>query len=634
MKKIFYFNLLFGLFSLLTITSTKTDQDFFSPELNQQEIELLEKNPETIFVYLSEEVCNCISAIHQITNKKNSILTSIDTLITNNIHILEFDSARACIDCSLTYLQQNKDQLDQETCTNIITILEHYKQDLDSDTVQEESTIKRGPKLAFNLRVIKNLQTNRLKVCDTACIIGLLTTGNVHIRGNLIVDGFINGIPASTAITSDPNDINQGGNSYGATIVIGSLDNNSMNFITNSTTQATILTNGNVGIGTTTPVQQLQITENFRLPITNAAGTAGVVFADGNTLIHEFDGAGGGANFFAGVNAGNLGTTSSNNTGIGNAALQGLGAGLQNSAVGSGALQVNSSGSDNSALGFNALNSNIGGIQNTAVGSEALLSNVSGTSNTAIGRRALLSNDASNNTAVGEAALQSNDTGVQNVAIGVNALQGGNGGNLNDNVAIGVSALQLVLGASNIALGTSAGVNYDNLESSNIVINNNGTNGESNTLRIGAGTGAGTQQLNQAFISGIQGVVVTGVNVLVSAADQLGVAASSRQFKSNIQDMAESSDVIMKLRPVTFTWNKQSAPGLHDAPTTTQFGLIAEEVAEVFPELVVYDEKAQPVSVRYQDLPPLLLNEMQKLQQIIKKLSKKIEILENKFADN
>ncbi len=178
------------LISLVILPSIKTDQEF-SPH----EITLLEKNPETTFVYIPEEICNCMSAIHQITNKTREILNKIDSLIADKIHVLELDVAAACVDCALCLLAEHKDQLDQTECAHVIAILEEYKQNLENkDAVisTDTSDIKRGPKLAFNLRVIKHLQANTLKVCDAACIIGLLTTGNVHIRGNLIVDGVTN----------------------------------------------------------------------------------------------------------------------------------------------------------------------------------------------------------------------------------------------------------------------------------------------------------------------------------------------------------------------------------------------------------------------------------------------------------
>ncbi len=503
---------LLSLLALISICYIKTDQELFLPELNQQELELLEKNPETIFVYIPEEVCNCINAIHQITDKKNSILTTIDTLITNNIHVLEFDSARACIDCSLSFLHQNKDQLDQETCANIITILEEYKQNLDTDIVAQESDIKRGPKLAFNLRVIKNLQSNKLRVCDTACIIGLLTAGNAHFRGNVIIDGnlIVNGTFPSTSTTTiittgtsseDLLDINQGGNSYAAPIVIGSLDNNAMNFITTGATQVTILSNtaptaGFVGIGTTIPAQQLQITKNFELPVTTAA-PIGIIYAGINTLIHDFDASSGNTNFFAGLNAGNLTMNSgaTNNTGVGSSALNSLTGGSQNTALGFQSLKANTVGVENNAIGHQALLKNTNGSDNVAVGNAALSNNISGNENNAIGINALLNNTGSNNIAIGVSALSANTSGAGSTAVGTQALSNAVG---SQNIGIGNNSFAgATTGTNNIGIGS--GTLGAACVSNNIAIGNNAlsVNTTSNNTAVGSsalsGSTSGTQ---------------------------------------------------------------------------------------------------------------------------------------------
>jgi hypothetical protein len=146
-----------------------------------------------------------------------------------------------------------------------------------------------------------------------------------------------------------------------------------------------------------------------------------------------------------------------------------------------------------------------------------------------------------------------------------------------------------------------------------VLINSSGTAAESHVLRIGAGTGTSTQQLNKAFISGIQGITVTGTAVLVSSSDQLGIAVSSRKYKDNIEDMGDKSEALYKLRPTTFTYKES---------TETRYGLIAEEVAEVFPNLVVYDKSGDPQTVMYHELPALLLNEIQKLKKEIDELKK------------
>jgi hypothetical protein len=127
-----------------------------------------------------------------------------------------------------------------------------------------------------------------------------------------------------------------------------------------------------------------------------------------------------------------------------------------------------------------------------------------------------------------------------------------------------------------------------------------------NKIRIGCTTGASDYQLNAAYVSGIKGITVTGSPVLVATDDQLGVISSSARFKENIVDMDNDSDKIMELRPIAFTYKKDDAK-------TKQYGLIAEEVAEILPELVSYDKEGLPFSVYYEKLPAMLLNELQKL---------------------
>ena len=172
--------------------------------------------------------------------------------------------------------------------------------------------------------------------------------------------------------------------------------------------------------------------------------------------------------------------------------------------------------------------------------------------------------------------------------------------------------LGVTTGSYNSSFGYNAGSSYGAASSSNVTINHAGAS-ESNTLRIGAATGTGNQQLNAAFICGINGITVTGTAVLVSASDQLGVAISSRKFKDNITDMGSQSEALHKLRPVSFTY-KQSEQ--------LRYGLIAEEVAEIYPNLVVYDKQGDPQTVMYHELPALLLNEIQNLKKEIELLRK------------
>jgi hypothetical protein len=229
------------------------------------------------------------------------------------------------------------------------------------------------------------------------------------------------------------------------------------------------------------------------------------------------------------------------------------------------------------------------------------------------------------NVGIGNAALNSIDPASDgsNVAIGFNALAILTTGN--SNVAIGElaggdgSSGGVVTGSNNIYIGSLTGISADTADSSNIYLNNNVAGSESHKLRIGNATGTGDQELNAAFVCGITGITVTGTPVLISTSNQLGIAVSSAQFKHDIKDMGDDSSKILQLKPVTFLWDKSSAPGLADATDERQYGLIAEEVAEVMPDLVTYQD-GKPLTVKYADLPAILLNEIQKLHKRIEAL--------------
>ena len=250
-------------------------------------------------------------------------------------------------------------------------------------------------------------------------------------------------------------------------------------------------------------------------------------------------------------------------------------------------------------MGNRAMQSNIDGSRHTAVGSHALFNCIAPpdfAGNTAVGTSALFSDTIGNfNTAMGDGALFSNTTGVANVAVGLDALAS-NTDNGNS-TAVGVSALANSTGGVNTALGINAGVNLTS-GALNIYIANQGTATESNTIRIGDVQMA-------TYIAGISGTAVVGDPVVVDANGQLGTSGSSARFKKNVQPMDEASESILALKPVTFEY-KQDAKG------TPQFGLIAEEVAKVNPDLVVRDRKGEIYSVRYEAVNAMLLNEFLK----------------------
>jgi hypothetical protein len=321
--------------------------------------------------------------------------------------------------------------------------------------------------------------------------------------------------------------------------------------------------------------------------------------AGSDALSHNMTGS---SNTAVGFNALKSNTIGLDNTASGSAALQNNITGLDNTASGSAALLDNTTGSENTAVGFGALESNTSGINNTAVGSIALFSNVTGDNNTASGLQALYSNtEGINNTANGLNALFSNTTGNDNTATGHSALQSNTEGN--DNTATGHDALfNNTTGSNNIAVGHGAGSNHTS-GNNNIDIGFFGVAGESNTIRIGT---QGTQ--TATFIAGINGAAIGGGGaVRVNASGQLGTAPSSARFKENIKPIDKASEAIHALKPVTFRYKQEIDP-----EGIPQFGLVAEEVEKVNPDLVARDPDGKVYTVRYEAVNAMLLNEFLK----------------------
>ena len=309
------------------------------------------------------------------------------------------------------------------------------------------------------------------------------------------------------------------------------------------------------------------------------------------------DSAQGVANTGVGYAALSSDTSGAYNTSVGAYALELTTTGYHNSALGYAALASNVTGSDNTAIGHDALEYSTGN-QNTALGTWAMQLNTSGSGNTAAGFQALAYNaSGANNTAFGALALFSNSTGKGNAAQGVNALFNNTTGIRN--LGIGSNALyENVSGSYNIALGFDAGYNVTN-GSNNIEIGASGTASDNGTIQIGV---QGTQ--TSTTIAGIFGTTVTGSAVYVTATGQLGVLASSERYKTDIATMGSSTEKLEQLRPVTFKLKT-------DRRGTVQYGLIAEEVAKIYPELVIRNARGGIEGVRYEELAPMLLNEMQ-----------------------
>lgn len=281
----------------------------------------------------------------------------------------------------------------------------------------------------------------------------------------------------------------------------------------------------------------------------------------------------------------------------------------ETTAEGSGALFSLTTGIGNTALGFNALHANTEGSYNTATGRAAMGLGTTGSENTANGWQTLFNNTGSNNTANGAFALYANTTGNDNTTDGHNAL--GNNTTGCGNTANGVDALiSNTTGNNNTALGNSAGALLTT-GNFNIDIANEGVADESNTIRIGT---AGDQ--TATFIAGISGATVAGgVTVVIDANGQLGTIVSSQRFKEAIKPMDEASEAILALKPVTFRYKHELDPA-----GIPQFGLVAEQVAKVNPDLVARDKEGKVYTVRYEAVNAMLLNEFLKEHRNVQQL--------------
>jgi hypothetical protein len=298
-------------------------------------------------------------------------------------------------------------------------------------------------------------------------------------------------------------------------------------------------------------------------------------------------------------------------TAVGAGALLGNTAG-QNTATGAGALLSNTTGDGNTANGTFTLFSNTIGLGNTATGFDALFSNTEGAGNTATGYQALYSNTAGvANTANGTLALHGNTIGEFNTASGDGALFSNTEGF--GNTANGGSALSTnSTGNNNTALGYNAGFNIT---------------GTGNVC-IGEGVLGVAGEFNTTWIRNIHNTVqpVVGTdpdNVTVNSAGRLGRGnVSSRRYKHDIKPMDNASEAILALKPVTFRYNKE-----YDATQTLAFGLIAEDVAQVYPDLVGRNRDGQPESVRYEQINAMLLNEFLKEHRKMEDQQKQINAL-------
>ncbi len=315
-------------------------------------------------------------------------------------------------------------------------------------------------------------------------------------------------------------------------------------------------------------------------------------------------------------------TTGGANTATGVDALVSNTAGSNNTANGTNALLQNTTGNENTAIGVLALSGNSTGNDNTAIGLAALANNTIGNANTATGAAALQNNSGFNNAADGFQALQYNTTGNYNTASGQGSLLNNTTGH--NNTAAGQNALRSnTIGSGNIALGSNAGGNLTT-GSNNIDIFDRGVAGESNTIRIGR---KGTQ--SATYVAGIRGATVAGgVGVIVDLNGHLGTVTSSERYKHAIRPMDKASEAILALKPVTFRYKHELDPA-----GIPQFGLVAEQVEKVSPDLVARDDQGKPYSVRYEAVNAMLLNEFLKEHRKVEEQQVTIAEMKCKLAE-
>jgi trimeric autotransporter adhesin len=297
-------------------------------------------------------------------------------------------------------------------------------------------------------------------------------------------------------------------------------------------------------------------------------------------------------------------TTASGNTATGASALKENTTGYGNTATGFQGLVFNTTGSVNTADGAGALHNNSTGNNNTATGSNALLGNTIGGRNTATGSNALYSNTiGANNTATGFNALYNNTTGSNNTAVGFQALSENTN---DDNTAVGQEALQHSTGQRNVAVGMWAGI---------------GVTTASDVICIGT---PGEDVGESCYIGEIWNRTVSGgAAVFINNAGRLGTTTSSRRFKEDIKPMNNASEALFALKPVTFRYKKEI-----DLQGIPQFGLVAEEVEKVNPDLVIRDKDGKVNTVRYEQINAMLLNEFLKEHKAFVEEQEKVKKLE------
>lgn len=252
-------------------------------------------------------------------------------------------------------------------------------------------------------------------------------------------------------------------------------------------------------------------------------------------------------------------------------------------------------------IGLASGNSSITGNDNQIIGDYTGASLTSGNADVFLGSSAGKNTTTGNGDVfVGFLSGSGNSTGAYNTFLGAEAGQANTTGFNNTFLGFYAGAT-VTTGTNNIYVGQTTG-SSNPTGSNNVYLASAGVDGENNAIRIGSGQ-------TTAFMAGIYGITSgNGVPVYINSNGQLGTQTSSRRYKENISDMGDSTSALMKLRPVTFYYK----PEYDNGPRTLQYGLIAEEVAQVYPDLVAYNPDGKPYTVRYQYLSSMLLNEVQK----------------------
>jgi hypothetical protein len=565
-----------------------------APETTQiylSEVELQEifSNPKRSYVYVGKEISNIANIIEEVSkleDNQNSAVWGLKNHIDKGFVIGNYDAVAQALeqadvllkkhvdaDASRALSQSLNDVITQVTEDNLTLDAEILAFAKDQVNVQENDATRSGLRL---LVVDERMNIHgRVKFYKDAFFKDHATfdhyvkfKGNTKFEKNVAIEGNLSVTDLVVASCVDSLCISNlsVANEIIGNITVGTLSATDL-LATNGTVGAlsvtnVLATNATItGLSAGSEIISCDLTVGCNISMVDSTSAAvGNVIKNGAPFIHNYPG------------------VTDNNTYVGNNSGNFTMSGAENSGFGVNTLLANTTGGSNTAIGYNVLASNTTGFQNSAVGGNALAVNTVGAQNTAVGFNSLPSNTTgSDNIAIGYQALLLNTTGIQNTAIGSSAL------------------LNNTIGFNNVAIGQAAGTG---------LVTGSGNN------YIGAGVAAASAgETGVTRISNIRGTttgVADAIQVLIDSTGQLGVISSSKAVKHNIQDMNDVSSSIYALNPVTFVYNS-------DASETTQYGLIAEEVADVFPGIVVNNISGQPETIQYHVLPVLMLNEFKKL---------------------